>query len=159
MNQSLACKRWLLETTHQNRGLCSLAFQLPFGLRIADQTFKMTGLCQVCNSQDVRDLLKDAVEGIKLPDLEKNSVHLGRWVDLQSRRESCRLCDAVISLLQETITIRLPSKYPVFQKTIKEDEVTLVDCSATHLRLITLQTRLCSHCHFRGSPTKDLYRP
>ena len=98
----------------------SSILQLPLGLRFTDQTFKMTGLCQVCNSQDVRDLLKDAVKGVKLPDSGKNSVRLGRWVDLQSQREGCRLCDAVISLLQETITKRLPSKYPVFQKIVEE---------------------------------------
>ena len=81
----------------------------------------MTGLCQACNTQGVHNLLNDAVKGTRLSDSEKNSVSLGRWADLLSRRENCRLCDAVVSLLQEAITGRLPSKYPIFHKIFKEE--------------------------------------
>ena len=50
----------------------------------------MTGLYQVCNTQDVRGLLNDAVKGSRLPDSEQQPVRLGRWVDLLLWRESCQ---------------------------------------------------------------------
>ncbi|KAL8669164.1 MAG: hypothetical protein Q9168_006238 [Polycauliona sp. 1 TL-2023] len=88
----------------------------------------MTGLCEVCNSQEICNLLHDVVEGPKDYYPEKASVRLGSWLELQSRRENCRLCDAVVSLLQESITKRLPSKYPIFQKTIKDVTCGLQRC-------------------------------
>ena len=79
------------------------------------------GLCQVCSTQSIYDLLDSAVKNTKLTDQARDHVSLGRWVDLQSRRESCQLCDAVTILLRETITKRLPSNYPVFQRAVEED--------------------------------------
>ena len=76
------------------------------------------GLCRFCASDDVRDFMNDALRNFKQSGVENCSVHIGSWVDLQSRTQSCRLCDAVVSLLREAITERLPSIYP---RMVKEE--------------------------------------
>ena len=84
----------------------------------------MARLCEVCKAQNLCKFLHDAVNQKEVNDSGKDKVSLGRWSDLQARRDDCQLCDAAVTLLQDVITKRLASKYPIFQKTIKPDVIT-----------------------------------
>lgn len=127
-------KLWAL----QPRFGSSSILQLAFGLRIADQTSKMTGLCQVCNTQDVRDLLKDAVKGIKLPNSEKNPSTLDAGSTCSHGE---RVADFVmLSFLFYKKRSRKDClrNILIFEKQSKKRSH--ADCSATYLRLVTLRT-------------------